>query len=652
VPSAPNELEALSLLVIPHSAQLAYVWCPLSNNAIVTKVQTPVGVASILERRKLFQPGRSFEVLLIESSDLRDGISCDLSVTSTADGTQTLAVQARLARWDEADTRRVLKFIAKRFDTHGEPPHTLARYLDLISAWQAPGRIIETFAAGQIVEIDVACEDGDLDAYAVTPHGLRGIASKPLLFSSQTCTLWLGDETPRVLYLDVSGELIRSTLQSAKPQAQTGSGAHASIDSPTLIDALHEVAVTGSAALYQWAAKRCQSRVRVRADDVTFEVLGAVRLPADELAVFVGIKGLVTDLGDFHLQSFGALDAAEVTVFSRDTDVHADDAWQTQIVIKAALMVPEARCHRLTWAYRDETFSVWIRETECSHPVAYELGRDFLPVANVHAEVFPTILHPLATSAGLSAPGLLQKISFGPSCDSAQADIFVFAGPDLEALHRTVLSLSLTSRETRCAIHICLFDLGPMNQLVPRIEQWTELYDLSLHIRCYSSRTAEAQVAEQELKGGKTRVFCRAGVVPRRADWLAVVLETLENKPEAILVGTCNTVGSGPKATRRASHPHHQWVNEADNGIGDSIFVAAVTAGLHSVPEASSRFFVLESFLTGLAIHAADTGMPISTVMESLLVPSGAHYAPDPFQAKLDAYSLQESIMQTSTAQL
>src|SRR5918997_1072033 len=115
MPPAPNELEALSLFVIPHSAHLAYVWCPLPNNAVVTEVRTARGLASILERRKLFQPGHSFEVLLIDSPDLRDGISCDLSVTTKANGTQTLVAQARLARWDEANTRPVLKFGAKRF---------------------------------------------------------------------------------------------------------------------------------------------------------------------------------------------------------------------------------------------------------------------------------------------------------------------------------------------------------------------------------------------------------------------------------------------------------------------------------------------------------------------------------------------------------
>ena len=191
-----QETEAFPFFVIPHSAHLAYVWCQLQGEAALGEIHVAGAAVAVLDRKKLFRPGQNLEVLLINAPDLRDGVGCELHLILKAGQRQKIDVQARLARWDDPDTSRVLKFIAKRFNADGEPPHTLERYLAFTSAWQAPGESIETFPEGRLAQIQIDCTDFELDAYVLTTRGLDSVVVKVLLAKRGACVIWLDSGVP------------------------------------------------------------------------------------------------------------------------------------------------------------------------------------------------------------------------------------------------------------------------------------------------------------------------------------------------------------------------------------------------------------------------------------------------------------------------
>jgi len=129
VSNAPG---ASALFVIPHSANEAFVWCPLADGGSIEDVQIGGASAPVLDRKKLFRPGSSLEVLFIQAAQLRDGIECDLHVSLPSGELQAAKAVAQLARWDNVDTVRVLTLIANRFDGTVAAP-VLERYLAFIS---------------------------------------------------------------------------------------------------------------------------------------------------------------------------------------------------------------------------------------------------------------------------------------------------------------------------------------------------------------------------------------------------------------------------------------------------------------------------------------------------------------------------------------
>ena len=185
---------------------------------------------------------------------------------------------------------------------------------------------------------------------------------------------------------------------------------------------------------------------------------------------------------------------------------------------------------------RDSHSAVWIREVDAAEPRNAALAREFAPLAWVSPATLPTVLHPLATASGDAAPGLLQHLELGSEPEQVSADVVVFVRQDLEALHRTVLALSLTSRDRPFAVHLCLFDARLWPALEAKAQVWSRTYGLPLRLSCYSTRTTEAQVAQQAAASARPQVYCRAGVVPRRGDSLARVLSTLQGKTSTLLV--------------------------------------------------------------------------------------------------------------------
>jgi len=307
-----QEPEALPLFVIPWSGSAAFIWCSQLENATIAGVQAAGVGLSVVERKKLIRPGQNLEVLLVDGMNLRDGSECDLHVSSKEGQGIVVRAVTRLARWDNAETRRALGLVASRFTQASGPAPVLERYLAFISAWQAPGHLVTAFPEGYILELHADHDASPVSAYAVTANGLRRVAGEVLRQGDGKLLLWLDGEAASPLYLELSDTLVRLQLdeKSSRPtRATTDIGANGA----ALVEALHATVENPSPELRAWAASLCRQHAVVSSDAAGIDVMRAVRLPSRDIAVFLQIADAIVGAKDLRLEAFGAKEPLAIT---------------------------------------------------------------------------------------------------------------------------------------------------------------------------------------------------------------------------------------------------------------------------------------------------------------------------------------------------
>lgn len=619
VPNAPG---ALALFVIPHSANEAFVWCPLADGGSIEDVQIAGVSAPVLDRKKLFRPGSSLEVLFIQAAQLRDGIECDLHVALPSGELQVVKAVAQLARWDNADTVRVLNLIANRFEGAGAAP-VLERYLAFISVWQAPARLITKLSDARIVEVDVAAQDDSLRIFSFSDEGFRSDVAQLLTTGSGRIVLWVSDASVRQLYLDVAGSLVRVSLDthpsaSPAPNAAPGTG-------DTLVEALHRLVDDPSPELAAWAANQCRPQTSAVIDNGVLEVVRAVRLPSDEVVLLLGVSGAACDLEAVQIEAFGVPEVIEPRIVARDTEGESSE-WQQQILASFPSPLGPDGCYRLEWTCAGQRHSVWIRETAATDPAVPALARAFRSVASVDSEVFAALIHPLATASDRYAlPSRARVCDFGAALPDPRADFHMFVGSDVDAAHRTVLALFLTTGTTPIRVHLCLFDGGLANTVAAAARAWSETYQLCMRVTCYSSRTTEAQVVRHLCAGLHPAVFVRAGSVPRHNGWLGRVLEHLQAEPTLHIGGSANDASLSADPQRLVEH---------------RLTAAAVGPGYAVTGVGMPRFYSMEGLLLGQVIRQNGTRATLPLLPELDFVCTDRNSGADPFSSELDSRSL------------
>ncbi|MGF9759439.1 hypothetical protein AAII07_30010 [Microvirga sp. 0TCS3.31] len=619
VPNAPG---ASALFVIPHSANEAFVWCPLADGGSIEDVQIAGIAAPVLDRKKLFRPGSSLEVLFIQAAQLRDGIECDLHVSLPSGELQILKAVAQLARWDNADTVRVLTLIANRFEGAGTAP-VLERYLAFISVWQAPARLITKLSDARIVEVDVEARDDSLRIFSFSDEGFRSDVAQLLTARGGRIVLWVSDASVRHLYLDVAGSLVRVSLD-AHPSASPAPSAVQDADS-VLVEALHRLVDDPPPELTAWAATQCRPQTSTVIDNSILEVVRAVRLPSDEVALLLGVSGAACDLEAVHVEAFGVPEVIEPRVVTRDTEGESSE-WQQQILASFPSPIGPNGCYRLEWTCAGQRFSVWIRETDATDPAVPALARAFRSVASVDSEVFAALIHPLATASDHYAlPSRIRVCDFGAALPDPRAEIHVFVGSDVDAAHRTVLALFLTTGRAPIRVHLCLFDSGLVDTVAAAARDWSETYQLCVRMTCYSSRTTEAQVVRHLCAGPHAAVFVRAGSVPRHNDWLGQVLAQLPTEPVLHIGGSANDDALGADPQRLVEH---------------RFTAAAVGPGYVVTGAGMPRFYSMEGLLLSQVIRQSETRATLPLLPELDFVCSDRNSGADPFSSELDSRSL------------
>jgi hypothetical protein len=634
--------EAPPLFVIPYRSDAAFVWSPLAESGTVTALHVGDAAVTILERKKLFRPGVRLEVCLVGGAALRDGVACTLEVTTASGDVEIVQTTARLARWTDPDTRAVLKLVASR-PAQAEPRQILERYLTFTSAWQAPTRLEAVFPDGCIAAIDLNEPQTALTAYAITSQGFEAVTVQPLVQRAGTLLLWIGQPDLQHLYFEISGALVQARL-SAIGAAYPGP-ALPSLDAigSDLAEALHAAVESPSAELAAWVAGLCQPQVSISTEHATITVRRIVHLPTNDVAALIDVSGAADDVHSFYMTAFGSPDVENLDVIACDIG-DENVPVQQKIIVRTVQAEPFAGCYRLSWTCAGDESAVWIRASHEDAPGLGSLARDFLPVAQVRADVFPSVLHPLATVPNHDVPpGIVEVIEWGLS-ENAAADLFIFAGNDLEALHRTLLAFSLTSGEIPLNIHLCVFDRRIMNSLRTAVRDWVGRYDLSLGITCHSPRTSEAQVARHVFHGERPRLFCRAGAVPGRSNWLEAVFASLEQGRATLTLGTCDPRTKASADTLMADLS----ASESEGGWLSQITAGAAPAD--TVPDLTRlpRFYTFEAFLLAQALRETRDATALSIAADVHFVQSGTTSTTDAFGARLDAYSLQKLVQSSS----
>ncbi|WP_157961281.1 hypothetical protein [Microvirga flavescens] len=593
----------------------------------------------VLERKKLFQPGNTIEVLLVEGRGLRDGAVCDVAFHAPADETGLANVPVRLAEWDHPNTRRVLKFIAGRFIREDDPPRVLERYLSFISAWQAPSRIIANFPEGLIVEVDTPDGDDVRDGYVVSMQGLLNASPVFLCSHSGRCRFWLPEMHPAHIYLDIGGNLVRTVLSAPQEVPATGARLQSSADDPLFLDALDRLGMGASPSFAELAGGLCRKTAELVSGDDVHRVRGCVRLPNDGIAFFVDLPGPVLSDPQFEIRAFGNEGHADIAVTACETESLGDGATRTQFIIEATDLILNG-CYHLSWNHSGERYSAWVRETEATERSAENLAREFYPVTFVDQGLFTRVLHPIAAAPVVPAiASLVHKAEFGESIEP-QVEILVFAQRDIEALHRTMIGLSLTLGNVTCEITICCFDRSLVAPLTEHARSWATLFGISLRLACFGSGVSEALAAQYSFGRQLPRVLCRAGTVPRQSGWLSSALVRARKGRTGLLLGwSASQDVNEAETVEQLFEKFHPLQMEGIDHF--ALGAALVTTRLDAAIAEAIKVFTLEAYILALALRADGQGEVVFST-EMGFGNCGSEDQHDRFEEIVDLYGLQK----------
>lgn len=626
-----RELEALSLFLIPYSSDSAFLWCPETASGAISDIFVPGERTTVRARKKLFRPGGGIEVFLVQGSGLRDGATCELQI-----GSEIHTRRARLARWNDPDARAVMKLAAGHLANEGRPSPILARYLAFVSAWQAAGCVLRAFSDGQIVEIDAPCSRAQVSAYGVTAHGLNRLTVHVLLERDGKTILWLAEPDVEYLYLEFDDNLIRVNLDASSRRVPSRKTASVAEDGATLVEALYQTVRSPSGEVHAWAAEQCLPQVVFHHRNAVLTVVKAVRLPSSDLCIFLKIAGSPEIIREITVTPFGSSDAVEAEIVRCDSDDSTSD-WQQQIIVKATDIDPSVRAYRIDCLVAGEAQSLWVCETNSRQVDQASLAREFMSVTSVKPEWFESVIAPLATAYEHQPElGLVGVRSFGAAID-ARADVYVFADSDIEALHRTVLGLAVTSRDAPARVCIVLANHSVFDQISAAAKRWSQSYQLALEIRCYTARSSEAQVIRSTWPTARPGVYCRAGTVPQHPNWLGQTIHQFASVPATMLVGYMMEGGSVLDTVPGPADLFRDF-GQPDATRVPYTFAAAAIAPNRPLATGLPRLFSLEAFLTAQAAQNR-----AATSMDLCFMPSGTMSHANEFDCRLDRSSLQKT---------
>ncbi len=626
-----RELEALSLFLIPYSSDSAFLWCPETPSGAISDIFVPGEQTTVRARKKLFRPGGGIEVFLVQGSGLRDGAACELQI-----GSEIHTRRAQLARWDDPDARAVMKLAARHLAKEGRPAPILARYLAFISAWQAAGCVLEAFSDGQIIEIDAPCSRAQVSAYGVTAHGLSRLTVHVLMERAGKTILWLAEPDVEYLYLELDDNLIRINLDASSRRVPSRKKATIAEDDAILVEALYQVVRAPSGEVHAWAADQCLPQEALHHRNAVLTVVKAVRLPSSDLCVFLKVAGSPEIIQGITLTPFGSSGPIEAEIVRCDSDDATSD-WQQQIIVKATNINSSVGAYRIDCLVAGEEQSVWICETNSRQVDKASLAREFMSVAAVKPEWFESVIAPLAMAYGhQTEPGLVGVRSFGAAID-AQADVYVFAGSDIEALHRTIIGLAVTSRNAPIKVCIVLANHSVFDRTSASAERWSQIYQLAIEIRCYTARSTEAQVTRSIWPTVRPGFYCRAGTVPPHSNWLGQTVRQFASARATMLVGYMMECGR-PIETVPGAADLFRDLGQPAGAEPSYTFAAVAVAPNRPLSTGLPRLFSLEAFLAAQAAqdHSA-------TSIDLCFMPSGTMSHADEFDYRLDRSSLQRN---------
>lgn len=594
----PDLRAAPHLFVIPHSTDTAFVWCEAPAKATVADILVQGEPVEILDRKKLHQRGRALEILLIRSRNMQDGMACEVEFTLESGEAVTARRRAQLARWQEPETARVLKVIASRFTTASTVPGIIERYLAYVSSWQTRATVLGAFDEGLALGLPVSGVDGDTPCYVVTHQGLRQLPAR-LFSAAETSVAWIEASFPAIFYLVVGQDLVRVDARRPEREAPEPTNVPRQAVQP-LMEHIAATATIPSIRLRQWLRSQSGACGVVQADAVRIDCKGLVRIADGRAALFLEAAGSSHEALSLTVTPFAQAHPVGVTPIVQEDYDAEEGSWRRRLILILSQADGADGLYRIEARSGDTAHSLWIHDIEPNSGRAFALAESFAPMALLHDDVLPNVLHPILAAAPPSADAVLaERLDVGVPAPSETA-VVVFADGDREALHRTLIGLSLTAGEGFHVI-VCAASGKAMRALAPCIRDWSVRYRIAVSLRFYSHRLSEAEIAQSAFQAYPRRILLRAGIVPGRPTWLRDALEGLARSETGIGLGLCGT--DIPDCLHTAARA---WLEESRSPTGRHLKarIAAIAVAdrtePHSVP--ASRLFSIEAYGLGLLL--------------------------------------------------
>ncbi|MET0429709.1 MAG: hypothetical protein ABW026_14590, partial [Microvirga sp.] len=588
----------------------AFVWCTAPAKAILSGISAQGEPVEILDRKKLHQPGGSLEILLVRSSTLQDGITCEIGFTLNSGDTVTTRNRAHLARWQEPDTARVLKVIASRFTTPSTAPGVIERFLAYVSAWQTRATVFGSFPEGLALGLPVSGVDGDATCYVATHDGLRRLPAR-LFCTAEASVAWIEASCPAIFYLVVGADLVRVDARHSDHGAREAYGARGASTIPrqSVQPLMAHVAatVTGpSATLRAWMKSQCAAFGTVQTDHVRIDYKGLVRIDDDHAALFLEATGSSHDSLSLTVTPLDRIEPVAVTPIVQE-DYDADQgSWRRRVILVLSEAGEAQGLYRIDARSGDTVSSLWLHDIEPTSAKALALAESYAPLALLHDDVLRSVLHPILAAARPTADAVLaERMDVGVPAPSETA-VIVFADGDREALHRTLIGLSLTSGEAFHVI-VCVPSGQAMRALGSCIRDWSARYRLALSLRYYSHRLSEAEIAQSAFTMYPRRILLRAGIVPAHPAWLTQALERLAGSDAGVGLGLSET--DVPDCLHTAARA---WLEESGSPAGRNLKRHISAVAIADRPDGRSvlagRLFSIEAYGLGLVLSLGGPG--------------------------------------------
>jgi hypothetical protein len=375
-------------------------------------------------------------------------------------------------------------------------------------------------------------------------------------------------------------------------------------------------------------------------------------LQSGEVTIFAEFTGDLDRLGELSVKEFRSDTEAVTAVQFQGPPADAKPPAR-RIVIAATGLSGRSDCMKLSFRHEGSIESLWIRAIPAADPAALGLAGTFWPIMQHSPSLLHRVVYPIAIGhAAQTRPRLLQSADLGPLSSSGRREILVLSQGSPEALERTLIGMALTVRGHRLSIRVITTAPQAWEMLAHSLERWAREFDTPMRLEAYCREVPEATLIETPGEA-ELRVVCRAGAVPRRPDWLNLVLKEIRASKAGLAVAPHEASSTAPASVAAESSVLRDWDALRDRSpVGAALqgrrVAVAVLSSFEPRDGRSLRIRTLEGAIVNRVANCFARGEPVLFSAGLAFVDASLDEPCDPLSVYADQRTLQETMEQVS----